>query len=354
MVKNTIKNIRIFHGPENICGRGKYLADWQRENKNVISDCIVYDDNSFNSAHHKNFGISRKPVIIALLIKVSVFFQSIFKYDLFHFYFGKSLLPLNLDLPFLRLFRKKIIMNYVGSDIRLVSLAMKRNPYYHLLSSFETKKPFTDTSKILMMLWHRLWVNSCFAVRELRKYAEKAYPSKMIISDIWATRTDFLPEKMPEINISRKVKIIHAPSNQTRKGTLYIQYVMDELSKERNDFEFRMLDKVPHNDLINIIKNDTDIVIDQLLIGDYGNISVEAMSFSKTVCCFILDEVYAFQPDLPIVNCTINNLKEKLDFLISYPEERVRIGEKGWIFVMTHFEKKLINEKIWKIYQNLF
>ncbi len=38
--------------------------------------------------------------------------------DIFHFVFGLTLVPQSLQFPLLRLFRKKSVMHYLGSDIR--------------------------------------------------------------------------------------------------------------------------------------------------------------------------------------------------------------------------------------------
>src|SRR5262249_59724133 len=38
--------------------------------------------------------------------------------DLFHFYFGKTLVPKSLNMPILRATRKKSVMHFLGDDIR--------------------------------------------------------------------------------------------------------------------------------------------------------------------------------------------------------------------------------------------
>jgi hypothetical protein len=38
--------------------------------------------------------------------------------DVFHFYFGLTLVPRALQFPILKAFRKKSVMHYLGSDIR--------------------------------------------------------------------------------------------------------------------------------------------------------------------------------------------------------------------------------------------
>jgi hypothetical protein len=53
-----------------------------------------------------------------LILYIKMFLKYAFKNDVFIFLYGQSLLPYNLDLPILKLMRKKTIMWFVGCDIR--------------------------------------------------------------------------------------------------------------------------------------------------------------------------------------------------------------------------------------------
>jgi len=129
------KKMRVFHGPVNIAGIGRILADWQRE-KGAISDFITYySDSPITDSSHFSLHLNRHGLFAAQIIAIFFFLRCLFKYDLFNFYSGKSFLPFNLDFPILRLFRKKIVMTYCGSDIRLLEIEKKRNPYWELVKS---------------------------------------------------------------------------------------------------------------------------------------------------------------------------------------------------------------------------
>src|SRR5690242_12254107 len=45
-------------------------------------------------------------------------FELLPRTDVFHFYFGLTLVPRSLQFPILRAFRTKSVMHYLGSDIR--------------------------------------------------------------------------------------------------------------------------------------------------------------------------------------------------------------------------------------------
>jgi len=353
--KNQTKdNIpRIFIGPENICGIGRYLADWQRKEKNAISDFIVFKDNTSNQNSHRNFHLEKKNLFQQILIKIKFFFSALKNYDVFHFYFGKSLLPFSLDLPLLKLFGKKIIMDYVGSDIRLNRLENERNPYYHLI---EQKRAWgnLDFFKRIRMFWQGLWFNYCLAERLLFSNALTSIPKVKIINDLWVVNSMKVPTKLPILKSKKKPMIVHALSNLLKKGTHYIQKAVDSLHEEGLSFDFRIFHKVPHEEFIRYMIDEADIVVDQLLVGDFGVLAMEAMTFAKPVCGFVLDELREMIPDLPIVQCTVDTIKDQLRDLILNPKKREQFGRKGWNFAKKHYDRDTTYEKLWQIYLELW
>ena len=56
--------------------------------------------------------------------------------------------------------------------------------------------------------------------------------------------------------------------------------------------------------------------------GRVGQLAVEGMYFGKPVCCYLTDSLKEQFPDCPIVSCTIDDLQEKLAWLIDLKENR--------------------------------
>ena len=114
----TEKEMRVFHGPVNYGTQAGMLADGLRKH-GIEAISAVYGDK-----------FKRKTDIIIgegfshfyLLRKIQLwrfFFKTFFHYNVFHFYFGMSLLSKNRDLPLYRLFGKKVVMEYLGTDVDL-------------------------------------------------------------------------------------------------------------------------------------------------------------------------------------------------------------------------------------------
>jgi glycosyltransferase involved in cell wall biosynthesis len=343
---------RIFHGPVNICGIGRSIADWQREKKKATSDFIVFTDRTPFQDSHQNLHFEQKSAVARIIGKLKFFACAVNDYDIFHFYFGKTLLPLSIDLPILRLLGKKIIMHYVGSDIRLYALHSKNNPYYHLRKAKSIWDHF-DLAKRARMIWQGVWFHVCFAELTLYPHARTSIPLRKINHTLWINKARSVPSTPPKPTKRTNPSVIHAPTDVHTKGTPFIEKAVEELKHEGLQFQFHIYSGKPHDELMEILQTDADIVIDQLFSGGFGVFAMEAMSFGRPVCSFILPEIREQIPDLPIVQCTVDTLKTNLRDLIMDGEKRDRIGYEGWQFAQKHFDQDKIYEELWQIYLKL-
>jgi glycosyltransferase involved in cell wall biosynthesis len=96
-----------------------------------------------------------------------------------------------------------------------------------------------------------------------------------------------------------------------------------------------------------------DIVLDQLLLGGFGSLSVEAMSLGRPVVCYLIDEVKKeHYDDCPIHVANIDNVKEKIAELLNSEPLRKRLGLQGQVFIKQHFDYEKINQQILELYQD--
>ncbi len=347
------KSPRIYHGPSNIGGIGRYLADWQRKH-GAVSDFITFLKHPRKDIHHLCLDLPNCSFWKRQLVRMGVLLLCIGKYDIFNFYFGTSLLQFNLDLPILRLLGKKIVMVYCGSDIRLVEVEKERNPYWHLLKT-SLVHPRLDGRKKRMMLWHNLWVDRVIAIRDVYANAARIISKEKIIKDLWVNNTFDLDAYCPqEYHTATVPLIVHAPTEPEIKGTRYIENAIDALRQVGHKFEYRRVQGLTHAEAEHILRNEADIVVDQFLIGAPGQLVFEAMYFGKPVVTYLIPSIKdEFHPDIPIVSATIDNLTEKLAWLIQHPEERERIGREGRRFVEKYCNREEINRRLWSVYEEL-
>ncbi len=127
-----MKKLRILHAPTLVINQQWIISRAQRK-LGHISDVMTFNAGRKELLVNNcdiNFNFDRKDIsfkpdrlyrTLKFLIKFAVFFISaLFKYDIFHFH-SESFLGSrsSLDLKILRFFRKKIVFQYWGCDIRL-------------------------------------------------------------------------------------------------------------------------------------------------------------------------------------------------------------------------------------------
>jgi len=352
--------MRIFHGPVNIVGIGGHLAAYQRK-KGHDAQFIVWTANPFMGNHDQViFKTQPQSRAKSLLIRLGKAFKLMREFDVFHFYFGKSLLPLSLDLPILRLMRKKVIMTYCGSDIRLGAVEKKRNPYWPLVAdelAGTLNDSRNDLKKIIKLKWQGIWSHKIIAPRNAYKPVSKFVEKNKIVADIWVHNLSYCAqlkrndqEVSEVLNVDKKLRIVHVPSSPVIKGTKFFRKAISDLKSEGFDFEYIEVIGKEHDEAMSELRK-ADIVLDQLLLGGFGSLSVEGMSMGKPVICYLIDSVKKeHYDDCPIMNTNIDNLKENIAHLIKHEKLRKQLGEQGRVFVRRHFDYKSINEAVLKLY----
>jgi glycosyltransferase involved in cell wall biosynthesis len=112
---------------------------------------------------------------------------------------------------------------------------------------------------------------------------------------------------------------------------------IEKLKQSGVDFEFELLRNKSHDEIMESIRN-ADILIDQMVAGWYGLISVEAMALGKTTVCFLRDELYNYIPDIPVINLNPDNLAEGLKKLILEREKLQEYGKAGRKFAEKYHD----------------
>ena len=116
------------------------------------------------------------------------------RFDVFNFYAGATLLPYSLDLPLLRLMGKRIVMTYCGSDVRLVRVERERNPFWQsiesdLIGTMDDVK--FDRKKKLMMMIQGFFCHKILAPRNLFEPVSRYVRNNKIVSDVWVHNLSF-------------------------------------------------------------------------------------------------------------------------------------------------------------------
>jgi len=259
--------------------------------------------------------------------------------NIFHFHFGTSLTMNYSDLPLLKDLCKKTFMQHWGSDVRLYSVASKYNPYVKVKVTNE--KDITDRLEFLGKC-----IDTCIVSDgELYEYVKDFYKNVFFIKQAIDIQKYAIKNKEKK----KELCIVHAPTSPEIKGTESVLKVIEEL-RYKYTFNFKLVQGMSHTQAKKIYE-EADIVIDQLRIGSYGLLAIEAMAMGKTVICYISDPMKDKYPkELPIISANPDNLKDKLEYLIINKDMLEKIGEDGRGFVERYHDSNIIAKNLLKLY----
>lgn len=238
--------------------------------------------------------------------------------DVFHFYFGLTLVPKRIQFPILKAARKKSVFHFVGSDIRGKSpdeLAYGRLADAQIVGSYDAAR----------------WIPEAEVV-----------PPGIDLSAI---------EPVPP-RTDGPVRVAHAALSRRRKGTELVVAACEELG-----LELDVIENVRHDEVGPRLAR-ADIVVDQLNSGWYGLFAIEAMAYGKPVVGYIHDEAAtrtaaAFGVDLPIVRTTKETLAADLRPLLESAEERRARGAAGRSYVERVHDADKMADRLIDIYSRL-
>lgn len=323
-----------------IAGQGSYSVKGLRE-IGVDADLAVWRSNPskyYSPQYDLKIGYKKCLYPWYFLKMVSFALKSMFKYDCFHLHFAHSLIPKYLDLPILKLLKKKVFFEFHGSDVRNM---IKEIPHEYMEPVYPDKKQARRLKKLAKYA-------DGFIIHdeELRPHL----PGKDVPVYVVPLRLDiekFKP-KYPDIN-EKNPLIVHAPSIIPGKGTEFIQEAMAKISMK---YRWKLVHGMTQEEAVKIYK-EADIVFDQISgCGTYGVFAIEAMALGKPVMCDISEEMKGTFPDnLPIVSVWPYDIKEKLEMLLSDSQLRNRLGKKGRIYAEGYHDYKKNAELLKKIYE---
>ena len=260
--------------------------------------------------------------------------------NVFHFHFGTSLTLDYSDLPLLRNLNKKTFMQHWGSDVRLYSVASKYNPF--------VKVKVTDEKEILNRLdFLGKYVDNCIVSdAELYEYVKDFYKNVYFVKQAIDIKEYAIKSK----EMKNELCIVHAPTSPAIKGTDSVLKVIEEL-KDKYSFNFKLVQGMSHSQARKIYE-EADIIIDQLRIGSYGLLAIEAMAMGKTVITFISDPMKEKYPkELPIISANPDNLKDRLEYLIINKDMLEKTGKDGRAFVERYHDSNLIAKNLFELYK---
>lgn len=315
--------MRILHLPTSVGGNSIGLSLGERE-LNLDSEVLVLYDNWLKYQADRVLFDNYTNSIVEKLVRIPKIIRTIYKdknnYDIFHFNFGTSMLDLwaygfpLIDLP---LYKRngKIFVTYNGDDARLSEpLRDKENFYsFHDLNFY---KSHTNSGLNDLRISKR--------TKKFEKYADVIFALNPDLMYFLPEKTRFLPYSVKgtvtgeykQNSFHRKrLKVVHSPTNRSVKGTDIIINTVDKINNLYGNILELILVENKSNEKALKIYREADVVIDQILIGWYGALSVEVMRLGKPVMVNINNHDLKYIPKQMALDCLdafINTNKENI------------------------------------------
>lgn len=377
--------MKILHCPTTTGGNPQGLAKAERE-LGLDSWSMAFCDSYMKYGPDKVLWKQGENPIICEFKRWKFFISAIRHYDVFHFNFGTSFMPVQIDtsahpsrpspypdlirnmfrlyasmfqmqdLPILKKLGKVIFVTYQGDDARQGDYCRQNFPV-----TFATEVDsgyYTDESDARKR--HEITV--------FNRYADRIYSLNPDLMHVLPSRAEFLPYSHIDLrewktilsdDDGRPLRVIHAPSHQKVKGTLHIIKVVERLKNEGFRFEFKVVEGLSHSDARKEYES-CDILIDQLFAGWYGGLAVELMALGKPVMTYIRNDDLKFIParmreEIPILNVDASNIYESLKTVLKYSRtDLAAIGARGRTFVENWHNPLQIAAKLKIEYEEFF
>jgi glycosyltransferase involved in cell wall biosynthesis len=315
-VTNDPRVLRVTHAPVNIAG-----IPWENvqalRRQGVDARLVVFERGRLHPeadwSLDRHGGLPRR-----LAQQFAAFARLAPQTDIFHFYFGLTLIPKSLQFPLLRLLRKKSVFHYLGSDIRGKSpgeLAFGKRAGAEIVGSYDAIR----------------WVPEAHVI-----------PPGLDLRDFTPT---------PPSDAARPL-VVHAPSNREKKGTRFVIEACEQLPVELD-----IVEGVPH-DVARERYARADIVVDQLNAGWHGVFALESMALGKPVVTYLKPDVVersaaGYGVRLPVVPATADTLVDALRPLVEQPALRREIGAQSRAYVEQVHDIDRVADRLLDLYRSL-
>ena len=280
------------------------------------------------------------------------FIVAIFRYSHLVFYFDGgpfghgSVFSWKLESIMLRIAGVKSIVTAYGSDVhstrRMTNLSLKNG--YNLDYPQQWRRNSRIESRIDYWCKNADFVIAGCDWVDYLPYWDRLIPSHFTID----TRS---PVEQHPTGDSVTLRVMHAPNHKNLKGTEVIERAVKTLQDEGFKIELTLLNGVTHSQVLSEFSVH-DLVIDQLIIGWYGQFSIEALANGVPTICFISEEYKTLYSSalasenfhLPFIEANVLTLENVLRECCLKNFDFKKISQDGKVFVEKYHSLQTMGE----------
>lgn len=336
--------LRVLHLPASIGGNAWNLARAETALGADSELLTIGIDNPYQFEQGRSLNIDQRTSAAAKFYKLARGFADVrTRYDVFHFNFGTTLLHaprFGLNLADLSLYPRSaaLFVTYNGCDARQKGPTMARR------SIAACHQPDCYGGQCNS---GRLDRQRAAAIGKMARYVDHMWVvNPDLLAFLPADKSSFLPYAI-SVGIldpllpaaTGPLRIAHAPSDRAAKGTRYIVDAITALQgRYPGAVEFDLIEGQPHEIALARLRA-CDLLVDQLLIGWYGGVAVEAMLLGKTVIAYIdesdrsrIPAAMGVELQGALISATADELYGRLERCLQDRRELAKIASRAIVY----------------------
>ena len=372
------RSLRVLHCPHQIGGQAANVALHERV-LGLESKAIAFFETTFGYPVDEVLWSASSNRLTQERARWSLYARAMRDFDVVHYNFGCPILnwgaldgrhrrilgglgsayaSLNsiTELPLLKLAGKVIAVTYQGDDARQgdysrkhygVSMAQEVSEDYYSLASDEGKRQ---------------------RIARFAQYADLIYAANPDLLNVLPPQAVFLPYAHIDLkswmpvdsgNTLDVTHVVHAPSHAKTKGTKHVLAAVDRLKAEGVSFRFTLVEGLSIDEAKQVYET-ADLLVDQLLAGFYGGVSVELMALGTPVICYLRQSDMHYLPtemvqELPIIQADPQSIYDVLRQWLTIRKGELRDrGLAGRRFVERWHDPLKIAGKLKTDYERAF
>jgi glycosyltransferase involved in cell wall biosynthesis len=367
--------LRVLHCPSLIGGNPGQLAKAERE-IGLDSRCVALTGSAYEYEADEILVPREAGFLRREAARWRLLWRALHWADIVHFNFGSTIMPRRAtieeglsgasqparalawhayarllaqrDLPALRAAGKVLAMTYQGNDARQRDVSLER---FELAAAQEVDDryypPGSDALKRA-------------AIETVDRRVDLIYALNPDLLLVLPPRAQFQPyanvdprglQATPPNDPALPPVVAHAPTHRGGKGTRFLLAALDRLRHEGVKFELRLIEGVGNWEARELLAR-ADLVVDQLLVGWYGGVGVEAMALGRPVVSYIRPEDLVHLPkgmrdELPLISASPQTIEATLrELLTERRGELAILGTRSRAYVERWHDPRRIAERL--------
>jgi glycosyltransferase involved in cell wall biosynthesis len=362
---NQPQNLRIFIGIQEIAGYYCQLLQGLRE-LGCQADFYALNDHPFGYKQIQEDNVlthlcrwlkrcesktkRRSGKLFWLLlqdfIKVLLFFHILPHYDVFIFSYRSTFFHY-LELPLLKMSKKRVIYVFHGSDAR--------PPYMDGTIDFQDAQYLNKTTQKIKSFVSQVekYADLIIVNPASAQFLSKPFINSMIIGVPFQCQPSFEPLAQE----SGAIQIVHGPSNPKAKGSAQILEVVKRVQLKYPEIQYIELRNRSHSEVLQALQS-CDLVIDQLYSDTpLAGLATEAAFFGKpsivgSYAHSLFEEYLDLESYPPSLVCHPEHLEEALLKLLLDVTFRQDLGRKAQAFVSEKWTPERVAQRYLKLIYN--